>query len=189
MLRANPLTTWAKNPDLPSIAPDAYVDETAVVIGAVKIESGVIVCPGAVLRADEGFPIIIGAGSNIQDNVVIHALKGTAVEIGPRCSIAHGAIVHGPCTIGPDSFVGFQAILLKTNIGKGCFIGHGAMVLNVDIPDGRYVPPGAIVKTADEVEKLGPVPQALRAFAEEVLEVNKELVHGYREIQAADGGS
>jgi carbonic anhydrase/acetyltransferase-like protein (isoleucine patch superfamily) len=139
------------------------------------------------LRGDEGNPIVIGPETNIQDGVIIHALKDSNVEVGSRCSIAHGAIVHGPCTIGPGTFIGFRAVLLKTNIGDGCFIGHGAMVLGVDIPKDRYVPPGATITTESEMRQLAPVPDSLREFMHEVLEVNAELVKGYREVKM-DGG-
>jgi carbonic anhydrase/acetyltransferase-like protein (isoleucine patch superfamily) len=187
LLRYNPPASWNQKPVLPSVAPDAYVDQSAVVIGAVTLGPRVIVCPGAVIRGDEGNPIVIGPDTNIQDAVVIHALKDTKVEIGSRCSVAHGAIVHGPCTIGPGTFIGFRAVLLKTNIGDGCFVGHGAMVLGVDIPKDRYVPPGAIITTESEVQRLTPVPDNLRAFMHEVLEVNAELVKGYRETDIGGG--
>lgn len=183
MLRKNPLTSWACTPVLPSVDRTAYVDETAVIIGAVTIGPRAIVCPYAVLRADEGFPIVIGEACNIQDGVIVHALKGSGVEVGPRVSLAHGAIVHGPCTIGSGTFVGFRAVLLRTNIGSYCFIGHGAVVLGVDIPDGLYVPPGTLLTKQADVEKLLPVPEELRAFAEEVVEVNLELAKGYRGLR------
>src|SRR5699024_11476811 len=67
----------------------AFVDPTAVLCGLVKVEANVFIGPYAVIRADEVDengdmePIIIGAGSNIQDGVVIHSKDGAAVqEIG-----------------------------------------------------------------------------------------------------------
>jgi len=189
MLRQNPVTSWAPTPVLPSVDSTACVDETAVLVGAVTIGPRAFVCPYAVLRADEGFPIVVGEACNIQDGVIVHALKGSGVEIGPRVSLAHGAVVHGPCTIGPGTFVGFRAVLLKTCVGAGCFIGHGALVLGVDLPDHLYVPPGTILTRQADVANLLPVPEELRAFAEEVVEVNLELGEGYRGLDPRKVGA
>ncbi|MEW6726987.1 hypothetical protein ACP3TJ_06835 [Desulforudis sp. 1088] len=188
MLRTSPLTAWQDQPALPLVSSEAYVDEAAVLIGAVTVNKGAIICPGAVLRADEGYPIIIGENTNVQDGVIMHALMNTSIEIGSNCSIAHGAIVHGPCFIGTGSFIGFRAVVFKTSIGHGCFVGHGAMVMGVDLPDNVYVPPGRIIATEADVERLQPVPDALKEFMHEVLAVNAELLRGYRQ-QSSEGGS
>ena len=51
----------------PRIAADAFIAETAVIVGDVEIGAGASIWYGAVLRADFG-PIVVGAGSNVQDN-------------------------------------------------------------------------------------------------------------------------
>jgi carbonic anhydrase/acetyltransferase-like protein (isoleucine patch superfamily) len=167
---------------MPQVHDTAYVDQDAVVIGEVIIEENVVILPRAVIRADEGNPIVIGGGSNIQDGVIIHALKGSGVNIGRRCSIAHGAVVHGPCTIEDGSFIGFRAIILGVRLGRGSFIGHGAVISGVEIPEGRYVPAGAVVGAQKEAETLENVPVELMGFMEDVLAVNRELLKGYREM-------
>ena len=106
MLRKNP------NGDYPQVSPEAYIDPTAIICGKVIIEEGVFVGPYAVIRADEVDetgsmqPIIIKSQSNIQDGVVIHSKSGAKVEIGQRTSIAHRSIIHGPCQVGDDVFIG-----------------------------------------------------------------------------------
>lgn len=182
MLRRSPVTKWNQVGKLPQIHEMAYVDQDAVLIGKVVVEKNVIVLPRAVIRADEGNPIIIGEGSNIQDGVIIHALKGSSVNIGQHCSIAHGAVVHGPCTIEDGCFVGFCAIILKAKLGRGCFIGHGAIVTGVEIPAGKYVPAGAVIDIEEKVEKLESITEEMVFFKEEVLAVNGELLKGYREM-------
>lgn len=179
MMRANPLTEWNQAARLPFVDPGAFVDPDAVLIGEVQVESGVIICPGAVLRADEGSPIIVRRGSNIQDGVIIHALLHSFVEVGPSCSIAHGAILHGPCSIAADCFVGFRATVFSARLGHGCFIGHGALVLNVDLPEATLVPPGAVITTPDDVDHLSSAEATHRAFNIEVRRVNEELRRGY----------
>lgn len=179
MARAAPITHWNSQPAKPSIHPAAFVDKTAVLIGDVRLSEGVAVLPLVVLRADEGAPIIIGANTNLQDGVIMHALLGTGVRIGARCSIAHGAIVHGPCELDEGCFVGFGSVLLKVRAGAGCFISHRALVQGVELPPGTLVPPGAVVISQDQVADLPQVRQELRSFAHEVLEVNEALRKGY----------
>jgi len=178
------VTSWNPAGRLPQVHETAYVDQDAVVIGEVIIEKNVIILPRAVVRADEGNPVVVGEGGNIQDGVIIHALKGSGVSIGRRCSIAHGAVVHGPCMIGDGSFIGFRAIILGVRLGRGCFVGHGAIVTGVEIPAGKYVPAGTVIGVEEEAQALENVPVELMSFMEDVLAVNGELLKGYREMAA-----
>jgi carbonic anhydrase/acetyltransferase-like protein (isoleucine patch superfamily) len=59
----------------PVVAPGAFIAPTAVLVGDVTVAAGASVWYGAVLRADFG-PIVVGAGSNVQDNCVLHAAEG-----------------------------------------------------------------------------------------------------------------
>ncbi len=179
MLRASPLTSWNPVHSLPTIHPSSFVDDSAVLIGRVIVNERAIVCPQAVLRADEGFPIEIGEGTNVQDGVIMHCLKDSEISIGSDCSVAHGAVIHGPCTVENGCFIGFRATLKSVRVGPGCFIGHHALVLDVDIPAGRYVPPGRVISTQVEADRLPPVTQAHKDFNAEVLAVNDELRMGY----------
>ena len=132
-LRANP------NGDMPEVDSTAYVEPSAQIIGKVRIGAEVYVGPNAVIRADESDgggevePIEIGAQCNIQDGVIIHALVGTKVTIGRRTSLAHGCIVHGPCTLGNGCFVGFGAVVYNAALADGVFLGAGCVVQGVDL--------------------------------------------------------
>jgi len=182
MLRYSPATSWNRSEKLPRVHKLAYIDENAILIGEVVVESKAVVMPGVVIRADEGCPIIIGEGTNVQDGVIMHALKGTAIEIGKYCSIAHGAVVHGPCRIGEGTFSGFNTILLKSRIGNNCFVSHGAMVIGVDVPDGKFIPTSHVVDSQEKVDALADIQSEMKEFAHEVLEVNGELLCGYRKM-------
>jgi len=106
MIRKNP------NGDYPEIDNTAYTDPSATVIGNIKIGKNVFVGPQAVLRADEPDSlIIIEDNCNIQDKVVIHAMKDTPVLIESNTSLAHGCIIHGPCKIGRNCFIGFGSVV------------------------------------------------------------------------------
>jgi carbonic anhydrase/acetyltransferase-like protein (isoleucine patch superfamily) len=81
----------------PRIAPSAYVDDTAVLIGDIEIGEESSVWPGAVIRADLG-KITIGQKTIVEDNCVIHAGAPNGrdgdVVIGDRVVIGHGAVLN-----------------------------------------------------------------------------------------------
>lgn len=171
----------------------AYVHGKAAVIGRVVLGEHVHVAAGSSVRADEGTPFYLGDNTNVQDGVVIHALKDRhvlvrgeawAVYVGRNVSIAHDALVHGPCYVGDDTFIGFKAVVHDSVIGKHCFIGIGAVVVGVEIPDGKRVPHGMIVADADAVDRLPDAGHEHHEFNDDVVEVNRGLALAY---QVADG--
>lgn len=179
-------------------AASAFVHHKASVIGRVVLGENVHIAAESSVRADEGTPFHIGANSNIQDGVVVHALKEKwvnvagedwAVYIGEEVSVAHQALIHGPCFIGDRSFVGFQAVVHDSVVGANCYIGIGAVVVGVEIPPGRFVPHGAVVDNLDKVDALPPVTAAHQHFNEDVVDVNKGLVAAYRRQGKLHGAS
>ncbi|MBY4892289.1 gamma carbonic anhydrase family protein [Rhodobacteraceae bacterium N5(2021)] len=123
----------------PDIAEDTWVAPDANVIGNVVLETGASVWFGCTLRGDNE-EIRVGAGSNVQENVVCHTDPGCPLTIGPDCTIGHRAMLHG-CTIGAGSLVGMGATVLNSaQIGAGCLIGAGAL-----IPEGKVIPDGSLV--------------------------------------------
>jgi sulfate permease, SulP family len=174
--------------EAPHVASSAYVHPAATVIGRVIVGDRAHIAADTSVRADEGSPFHIGPNTNIQDGVVLHALKDKrvlvageswAIYVGKNVSIAHNALVHGPCYIGDDTFVGFKAVVHDSVVGSHCFVGIGAVVVGVEIPDGRFVPHGRIVDTADAVDALPLVSEAHREFNEDVVEVNRGLAVAY----------
>ena len=179
MLKANPKTSWNSTESIPMVPASSYVDDKASLIGDVRIGEQVYVAPCVSLRADEAHPIIIGDECNIQDGVVFHGLMGSSIELGKKISIAHGAVIHGPMKIGDESFVGFNSVVHASTLGKKCFVGHAAAVIGVRLADGKFVPHGALIDTQEKADSLGPVPESLKHFNEEVVEVNKEFARSY----------
>ncbi len=131
---------------------NVFVADTARVLGNVELHDESSVWFGAVLRADFD-KIIIGARSNVQDNVVMHVDHGQPIIVGTDNVIGHGAILHG-CEIGDNSLVGMRATILNgAKIGRGCIIGAHALVTeNMIIPDFSMVlgTPGKVVKKLPE---------------------------------------
>jgi len=185
-----PNTNLRPNPagDRPQIHSTAYIDPSAQVIGNVHIGPRVFVGPKVVLRADEldasgkVAPIIIGEDCNIQDGVIVHSLAGESVTVGQRVSLAHGCVLHGPCSIGEGSFIGFRAIVFRAAIGAGAFIGHGGIIQGVELPPESMVPPGTLVNSPDSVSKLPRTGPKEKKFMEEVIATNLNLASGYRKL-------
>lgn len=123
----------------PDIAEDTWVAPDANVIGNVVLEAGASVWFGCTLRGDNE-EIRVGAGSNVQENVVCHTDPGCPLLIGSDCTIGHKAMLHG-CEIGAGSLIGMGATVLNgAKIGAGCLIGAGAL-----IPEGKVIPDGSLV--------------------------------------------
>ena len=95
----------------PRVAEGAFIAPTATLIGDVTVEAGASVWYGAVLRADFG-SIVIGAGSNVQDNAVVHTIREVVTEVGPDVTIGHGAVLHA-CRIGRGAVIGVNATVLN----------------------------------------------------------------------------
>lgn len=180
-----------KNPsgDLPVIHESAYVDKTAIICGKVIIGENVFVGPYAVIRADEVDkhgkmePIIIGAHSNIQDGVVIHSKAGGEVKIGEHTSIAHRSIIHGPCVVGDNVFIGFNSVLFNCSVGSRSVVRHNSVVEGCDIPEGFYIPSTTNIHSASDLCRIEQVPPHAADFSEAVARANHELVKGYKKLQ------
>lgn len=140
----------------PVIAESAWIAENATVRGSVTIREDVSIWFGAVVRA-EGPAVVIGKGSNVQDNCVIHTDPSHEVHIGEGVTIGHNATVHG-CTVGDHTLIGMGAVILNgAKIGRDCLIGAGALVTqNMVIPDGSlaFGSPARVVRPLREEEKV-----------------------------------
>jgi carbonic anhydrase len=185
----NPPTTVNPYPNFPKIHNQAFLSPFTYIVGDVTIQNNPYVAPFVSIRADEGTPFYIGSNSNFQDGVILHGLKNKYVEknakrysifIGNGVSCAHGALVHGPCQVEDNVFVGFKAIVYNARIAEGCFISSGAVVTNgVELKPHSFVPPGANIDTQEKANRLSPVPKTEEEFALEVKRVNQEFPAAY----------
>jgi carbonic anhydrase/acetyltransferase-like protein (isoleucine patch superfamily) len=143
---------------VPRVAANAYVHETATVVGSVVLGDSVSVWPQAVIRGD-GAPITIGARSNVQDGSILHVDEGVPLVIGEDVTIGHQVMLHG-CTIGDGSLIGIQAVVLNgAVIGRGCLVGAGALVTEGKVfPDNVMIlgSPARVIRTLEpkDVERV-----------------------------------
>ena len=116
------MSVFALGEHRPEIHPDSWVAPDANVIGRVVLEEGASVWFGTTIRAEHE-TVRIGAGSNVQDNCVLHVDPGFGLTVGQGCTIGHKVILHG-CTIGDNTLIGMGATILNgARIGSNCLIG------------------------------------------------------------------
>lgn len=152
-----------------------FVAPNATVLGDVTLTANVSIWFGAVVRADKD-EILIGEGSNIQDNCVLHTSRGHPVIVGSNVSVGHGAILHG-CTLSDRVLVGMGAIVLNgAVVGEDSVIGAGAVVTEgAQVPPGSVVVgvPGKVIKQVSDAQK-----QHILANAKAYIELASEYAHG-----------
>ena len=138
----------------PKFGRGVYVSAFAHISGDVEIGNDCSFWPGASVRGDRS-KIVIGEGSNVQDNATIHSEADSPVTIGKGVTIGHNAIVHG-AVVEDNVIIGMGAIVLdKAHIGKNCIIGAGAVIGGrKDIPEGSVVVgnPFKILRQVNEAE-------------------------------------
>jgi phenylacetic acid degradation protein len=114
----------------PVVHPDAFVHETAVLIGDVIIGKGCYIGPNASLRGDFG-RIVIEQGANVQDTCVLHTFPGKDCIVERDGHVGHGAVLHG-CRIGINAMVGMNAVVMDdaviasfSIVGAMAFVASG----------------------------------------------------------------
>lgn len=119
----------------PNVAPDAFIAPTAVLIGDVVVEEGASVWFGAVLRADFD-RIVVGAGSSVQDNCVLHTNEDLPTVIGKNVTVGHLSLLEG-CVIEDGAIVGMGSIVLnRARVGRRALLAAGSVVTE----DGEIPP-------------------------------------------------
>jgi len=158
----------------PEIADDTWIAPDANVIGRVVLETGASIWFGCTLRGDNE-EIRIGAGSNVQENTVMHTDPGCPLQIGANCTIGHKAMLHG-CVIGEGSLIGMGATVLNgAKIGKGCLIGANALVT-----EGKEIPDHSMV-VGQPAKIIRPIDEAMAAELRRAAGIYKKRQHQYRE--------
>lgn len=162
---------------MPKIAADAFIAETATVIGQVEIGAGSSVWYGCVLRGDSNV-IRIGARTNIQDGTVIHVNHEREGAVGTKT------------TIGDDITVGHMALLHACTLEDGCFIGMKACVMDgVVVESGAMVAAGALVTPGKRVKRgelwAGSPAKFMRALTEKEIAYFAYSAEHYAELAAS----
>ena len=138
----------------PSIHDSVYIDESAVIVGDVRIEENASIWPLVAARGDVNHTQI-GARTNIQDGTVLHVTHksnenpgGYPLLIGDDVTIGHKVMLHG-CTIKDRVLVGMGAIVLdNVIIESDVMVGAGSLIPPGKTLESGYLYMGSPVKRA-----------------------------------------
>ncbi|QYO62514.1 ribulose bisphosphate carboxylase small subunit [Leptolyngbya sp. 7M] len=182
-------TPGSKSLAQPQIDETAHVHSFSNLIGDVKVGANVLIAPGTSIRADEGSPFYIGAGSKIQDGVVIHGLeqgrvvgddqKHYSVWVGEDTCLTHMVLIHGPAYVGNNCFIGFRSTVFNARVGDGCIVMMHALIQDVAVPPGKFVPSGAVITSQQQADRLPDVQDNDRRFAAYMVGLNDAMQAGY----------
>jgi carbonic anhydrase/acetyltransferase-like protein (isoleucine patch superfamily) len=136
----------------PEISADCWIAPDAVLIGKVRLLEGASIWFGAVLRGDNEV-MAIGRNSNVQDMSMLHSDPGCPLTIGENVTIGHQVMLHG-CTIGDNSLIGIQAVVLNNaKIGRNSIVGAGSVVTEgKEFPDNSLIfgSPAKVMRTISD---------------------------------------
>lgn len=153
----------------PRIDPTAFVAPGGHIYGEVTIGAEVFVLFGVVIRAELD-RIEVGAGSNIQDNTVVHCDDDIPCLIGQRVTVGHSAVVHG-AQVGDRCLVGIGAKLLnRSRLGEGAWLASGSV-----LTEGKEIPPWTL--------GMGIPAKPMRELTEAEIKRADEGVDNYQELR------
>ena len=174
----------------------SFISPLVELFGDVSIGKKVFIAGNTILRTDPETQLCIGDETNLQDNILLLALRNIpappsscgkrASSIGERVSIAHQAKIKNS-KIGDFTFVGFHADLNNVVLEDGAFVLHGAKLSNVRIGKDRLVPIGAVINTQAQANALPLKTEANAKFQKEVLAVNEEFAEHYSDLYETAG--
>ncbi|MFC4351458.1 gamma carbonic anhydrase family protein [Fodinicurvata halophila] len=122
----------------PRIDPDAFIAETAVIIGDVEIGPASSIWYGCVLRGDVN-AIRVGRNTNVQDGTIVHCNHdpngdyretggGMPTHIGDNITIGHMALIHA-CKLEDDCFIGMRSVVMDDAVVESrAMVAAGAVV-------------------------------------------------------------
>lgn len=169
----------------PDVEKAGYIGDNAVLMGDVRLGKDVSIWPNCTLRADVG-SIIIGEGTNIQDNSVIH--------VDHSDEYYSGGSREGHTFIGKGTVVGHACVVHACEIGDNCLVGMGAVVLDGAIMEddsmlgaNSTLTPGKVVKSGELW--MGTPARFIRKLSPDDLEKNRLLAEEYLELSKLHGES
>ena len=147
-----------------------FLASSAIVVADVRMEPGVNIWFGAVVRGDVA-PITLGENANLQDGVIAHCDFGVPLVIEANVVVGHAAVLHG-ARICAGALIGIGAKLLSGSvIGEESIVAAGCVV-----PPGMVVPPRSLV--------MGMPGRVVRQVSEAEVEKTRIISKRYLELAA-----
>lgn len=145
-----------------------FIAASADLIGQVTLAEDSSVWYHATIRGDVS-PIVIGRGSNVQDNCCLHVDYELGCHLGDYVTIGHSVTLHA-CTIEDKCLIGMGATVLD-----GAVVGHGSIVgAHALVTKNTIIPPHSLV--------LGAPAKVVRQLPPEVEEQNYRHALDYVEL-------
>jgi carbonic anhydrase/acetyltransferase-like protein (isoleucine patch superfamily) len=156
----------------PQKAPGAFVAESALVIGDVRIGKNAYIGHGVILRADYG-SIVVGEETAIEEGAVVHARPDDRTVFGKRVTVGHGAMIHN-ARIKDYAVIGMRATISDYSlVGEWAIIGEMGLVKN-----NQHIPDG-VVAVGVPVEIIGKVSKEQKDFWSHGKEIYVEMARRY----------
>lgn len=148
----------------PVVSGDAWVDDSAVVIGNVIIGEHASIWPQVVIRGDVQC-ITIGNTTNIQDGAVLHVShksdfmpEGAALNIGQGVTVGHNAVLHG-CTLE-----GYCLIGMSSTIMDGAYIETEVLLAAGSLVSPNKRLESGFLYAGSPAKKIRPLTEEERSF-------------------------
>jgi len=140
----------------PTVHPDAWIADDAVVIGDVVVAKDASIWFQTVVRGDVSH-IRIGARTNIQDHCTLHVTRDAhPVIIHDDVTVGHRVVLHG-CEVMSGALVGIGSIVLDDAvIEEGAMVGAMSLVTpGMRVPAGQLVmgQPARVVRPVKDAER------------------------------------
>lgn len=118
---------------LPSrVARGSYIAPTASLAGNLGLGRGASLWFGVEIHG--GGDLLVGDGSNVQDNTRVELARGERAQLGQRVTVGHN-VRMGPCVIEDDAMIG-----MGSTVGAGTVVKAGGV-----IAAGAVTEPGTVV--------------------------------------------
>ena len=129
----------------PQVDPSAWIAPNAVLSGPVIIGPNARVLYGAVLTAEFGAELVVGAECVIMEHAVVRAAGRFPLRLGDHVLVGPHAHLSG-CRVGARSFIATGAMIFNGAVlGEACVVALGGTVhVDTELGDGAWVPIGYI---------------------------------------------
>ncbi len=151
----------------PEIPETAFIAQTAVITGDVKIGDYTSIWYGASIRGDVS-PTRIGKRVIIQDNCTLHQSPDIRMVVEDDVIIGHNAVLHS-CYICHGALIGINSIILDHSVvGKYAMIAAGSLV-----PPGKKIPEGTLA--------MGSPAKSVRTLTDKEIENMEQIRKRYED--------
>ncbi len=161
----------------PKIADSSFIAPGAQVVGNVEMKAKTSIWYNSSLRADLN-KIILGKGTNIQDNSALHVDTKQPLIIGENVTVGHNATIHG-CEIENNCLIGMGAILLNdAHIKENSIVAAGSLVTeNSEFPPNSLImgTPAKVIRKLTEKEI-----KSIKENADHYIQLASEHKNGLR---------